>query len=169
MTQPTNLAAVELKSFAGMDCSIAQCVEAVGDRWSMLILRDCFLGFTRFDDFQRRLGISRNILHQRLVKLVDAGVLNRVPYCDHPARYDYRLTERGLDLWPVLAAMRQWGDRHAAPDGPPVEIFHPACQSSTHLDFVCGSCGEKLHPGNVTARPGPGRTGASLPAARVDS
>ena len=96
-------------------------------------------------------------------------MLNRVPYCEHPARYDYRLTERGLDLWPVLAAMRQWGDRHAAPDGPPVEIFHPACQSSTHVDFVCGSCGEKLHPGNVTARPGQGRTGASRPVAHVDS
>jgi DNA-binding HxlR family transcriptional regulator len=160
---------MELKSFADMDCSIAQCVEVVGDRWSMLILRDCFLGVTRFDEFQRRLGISRNILQQRLVKLVDAGVLNRIPYSEHPARYDYRLTERGQDLWPVMAAMRQWGDRHAAPNGPPVEIFHKGCQSSTHLDFVCGSCGEKLHPGNVTAQPGRGRSGANLPAAHVNS
>jgi DNA-binding HxlR family transcriptional regulator len=156
---------VELKSFADMDCSIAQCVEVVGDRWSILILRDCFLGVSRFDEFQRRLGISRNILHQRLVKLVDAGVLNRVPYWDHPARYDYRLTERGQDLWPVMAAMRQWGDRHAAPNGPPVEIVHKDCQSSAHMDFVCGSCGDKLHPGNVTARPGSGRRAARLPAA----
>jgi DNA-binding HxlR family transcriptional regulator len=169
MTQPTNLGPVELKSFAEMDCSIAQCVEVVGDRWSMLILRDCFLGVTRFDDFQRRLGISRNILQQRLVKLVDAGVLDRVPYSEHPARHDYRLTERGKDLWPVIAAMRQWGDRHAAPNGPPVEIFHTGCQSSTHVDFVCGSCGEKLHADNVTAVPGRGRSGARLPAARVNS
>jgi DNA-binding HxlR family transcriptional regulator len=159
---------VELKSFADMDCSIAQCVEVVGDRWSILILRDCFLGVTRFDEFQRRLGISRNILQQRLVKLVDAGVLNRVPYTEHPARYDYQLTERGLDLWPVMAAMRQWGDRHAAPNGPPVEVFHTGCRSSTHMDFVCGSCGEKLHPGNVTARPGTGRSAARLPAAHVN-
>lgn len=155
---------MELKSFADMDCSIAQCVEVVGDRWSILILRDCFLGVTRFDEFQRRLGISRNILQQRLVKLVDAGVLSRVPYCEHPTRYDYRLTERGKDLWPVMSAMRQWGDRHAAPNGPPVEIFHKGCQSSTYLDFVCGSCGEQLHPGDVTVRPGRGRSGASLPA-----
>jgi DNA-binding HxlR family transcriptional regulator len=160
---------VELKSFADMDCSIAQCVEVVGDRWSMLILRDCFLGVTRFDEFQRRLGISRNILHQRLVKLVDARVLNRVPYCEHPTRYDYRLTERGQDLWPVMAAMRQWGDRHAAPSGPPVEIFHKGCQSSTYLDFVCGCCGEKLHPGDVTVLPGRGRSGANLPVAQVNS
>lgn len=157
MTQPTSLAGVELKSFAEMDCSIAQCVEVVGDRWSMLILRDCFLGVTRFDEFQRRLGISRNILQQRLMKLVDAGVLDRMAYCDHPARYDYLLTERGEDLWPVMAAMRQWGDRHAAPNGPPVEIFHPGCQSSTHVDFVCALCGGKLHAGNVAALPGKGR------------
>jgi DNA-binding HxlR family transcriptional regulator len=157
---------VELKSFADMDCSVAQCVEVVGDRWSMLILRDCFLGVTRFDEFQRRLGISRNILHQRLVKLVDAGVLNRVPYSEHPTRYDYRLTERGRDLWPVMTAMRQWGDRYAAPNGPPIEIVHKGCGSSTYLDFVCGSCGEKLQPGDVTVRPGPGRSGAFLPAGR---
>jgi DNA-binding HxlR family transcriptional regulator len=140
-----------------MDCSIAQCLEVVGERWSMLILRDCFLGYTRFDDFQRRLGISRNVLQQRLVKLVQAGVLERVLYCEHPARYDYRLTERGRDLWPVMAAMRQWGDRHAAPNGPPVQMVHKECQSSTFVDFVCGSCGEKLRAGDLTALPGKGR------------
>ena len=85
---------MELKSFADMDCSVAQCLEIVGDRWSMLILRDAFLGVTRFDDFQQRLGISRNILQQRLVKLVSAGVLKRVPYAEHPPRYDYRLTDQ---------------------------------------------------------------------------
>ena len=169
MTQPTNVRFVELKSFADMDCSVAQCIEVVGDRWSMLILRDCFLGVTRFDEFQRRLGISRNILQQRLAKLVDAGVLNRVTYCEHPARYDYRLTERGQDLWPVMAAMRQWGDRYAAPNGPPVEIFHQGCQSATYLDFVCGCCGEKLHPRSVTALPGKGRSGARPPSPHVNS
>jgi DNA-binding HxlR family transcriptional regulator len=152
---------VELKSFADMDCSIAQCLEVVGERWSMLIVRDCFLGFSRFDDFQRRLGISRNVLQQRLAKLVQAGVLERVLYCEHPARYDYRLTERGRDLWPVMAAMRQWGDRHVAPNGPPVQMLHKGCQTSTFVDFVCGSCGEKLRPGDLTALPGKGRAAAS--------
>ena len=83
---------MERKSFADMDCSVAQCLEVVGDWWTMLIVRDTFLGVTRFEDFQRRLGISRNILQQRLSKLVDAGILVRVPYSEHPPRSDYRLT-----------------------------------------------------------------------------
>ncbi len=102
---------VERKSFAAMDCSVAQCLEVVGEWWSMLVIRDCFLGITRFDDYQRRLGISRNILQQRLSRLVDAGLLVRVPYQEHPPRYDYRLTDKGRDLWPVVNAMREWGDK----------------------------------------------------------
>ena len=107
-----------------IDCSVAQCLEVVGEWWSLLIVRDAFLGVTRFDDFQRRLGISRNMLRQRLTRLVDAGVLEKVPYSEHPPRYDYRLTDKGRDLWPVMTAMRQWGDRHAAPNGPPVALVH---------------------------------------------
>ena len=106
---------MERKSFADMDCSVAQCLEVVGDWWTMLIVRDAFLGVTRFDDFRQRLGISRNILQQRLTKLVDAGVLKRVPYSEHPPRDDYRLTAKGRDLWPVLTAMRQWGDTLRGP------------------------------------------------------
>ena len=109
------------KSFEEMNCSVAQTLEVVGEWWSMLIVRDSFLGITRFDDFQQRLGISRNILADRLDHLVDKGVLARVPYQDHPVRYDYRLTDKGRDLWLVLTAMRQWGDRWEADDGPPVE------------------------------------------------
>ena len=117
--------AMERKSFADMDCSVAQCLEVVGEWWSMLIVRDAFLGVTRFEDFQRRLGISRNILQQRLGQLVDAGVLQRVPYSEHPPRDDYRLTDKGRDLWPVLTAMRQWGDAYAARTG------HPSRSSTT--------------------------------------
>src|ERR1700679_1578611 len=101
---------MERKSFADMDCSVAQCLEVIGESWSMLIVRDAFMGVTRFDDFQRRLGISRNILRQRLTSLVDHGVLVRVPYSEHPPRYDYRLTDKGRDLWPILTSIRQWGD-----------------------------------------------------------
>jgi DNA-binding HxlR family transcriptional regulator len=86
---------MDRKSFTAMDCSVAQCLEVVGEWWSMLIIRDTFLGVTRFDDFQRRLGISRNILNDRLTTLVDAGVLTRVPYSEHPPRHDYRLTDKG--------------------------------------------------------------------------
>ena len=104
-------------SFEDMTCSVAQCLDVVGEWWSLLIVRDAFLGVTRFDDFQARLGISRNILTQRLNRLVDNGVLKRVPYSDHPPRSEYRLTEKGRDLWHVVTAMRQWGDRWAAPAG----------------------------------------------------
>jgi len=153
---------VELKSFAGMDCSVAQCLEAVGDRWSMLIIRDAFMGVTRFDQLQERLGISRNILQQRLTKLVDEGVLTRVRYSEHPPRYDYRLTDRGRDLWPVLTAMRQWGDRYAAPGGPPVRVVHTACGATTDFDLVCRSCGEAVSARDVRAVPGTGRARAGV-------
>jgi DNA-binding HxlR family transcriptional regulator len=151
---------MERKSFATMDCSVAQCLEVVGEWWSMLIVRDAFLGISRFDDFQRRLGISRNILQQRLGRLVETGVLERVPYSERPPRHDYRLTNKGRDLWPVLTAMRQWGDRYAAPSGPPVQLRHKACGALTEAVFVCSSCGEPLEAGGVEAIAGEGRTGA---------
>jgi DNA-binding HxlR family transcriptional regulator len=101
---------VQRASFEDMNCSVAQCLEVVGEWWSLLIVRDAFLGVTRFDDFQARLEISRNILTQRLNRLVDNGVLKRVPYQDHPPRSEYRLTDKGRDLWHVVTAMRQWGE-----------------------------------------------------------
>ena len=122
----------------------------------MLIVRDGFLGITRFDDFQERLGISRNILNQRLGRLVEAGVLTKVAYSEHPPRYDYRLTDKGRDLWPVLTAMRQWGDRYAAPDGPPLEVTHKGCGQVTNAVMVCSECGEPLEARAVRAVPGPG-------------
>ena len=154
--QPSTLNRVERKSFADMHCSIAQCLEVVGEWWSMLVLRDVFMGVTRFDDIQDRLGISRNILNQRLSHLVEAGVLERVLYSDRPPRYDYRLTEKGRDLWPVLAAMRQWGDRYAAPDGPPVTMTHKKCGQLAEPVMVCSACGERLGSRDMRATPGPG-------------
>jgi DNA-binding HxlR family transcriptional regulator len=153
---------MDRKSFAGMDCSVAQCLEVVGEWWSMLIVRDAFLGVTRFDDFQRRLGVSRNILNERLTTLVDAAVLARVPYSEHPPRNDYRLTDKGRDLWPVLTAMRQWGDRHAALAGPPLQIIHRSCGAVAEAVMVCASCGQRLEPRDVVAIPGPGRELANL-------
>ena len=156
-----------------MHCSVAQCLEVVGEWWSMLVLRDVFLGVSRFDDFQARLGISRNILNQRLNRLVEFGVLAKVPYTEHPPRYDYRLTDKGRDLWPVLTAMRQWGDRHAAPEGPPLQVVHKACGSVAEAELTCSVCGEPLGPGDVRAVAGPGameplvvsrRPGASAPS-----
>src|SRR5579862_8189226 len=153
---------MERKSFAGMDCSVAQCLEVVGEWWTMLVVRDAFLGVTRFDDFQRRLGISRNILQQRLTRLVGSGVLDRVQYSSHPPRNEYRLTDKGRELWPVLTAMRQWGDRYAAPNGPPLEVVHTACGAVAHGVFVCSTCGEPIGPRDVTAVPGRGREHANV-------
>ena len=150
------MGAVERKSFAGMHCSVAQCLEVVGEWWSLLIVRDAFLGVTRFDQLQERLGISRNVLNQRLNHLVGAGVLEKVPYSDHPPRYDYRLTPKGRDLWPVLTAMRQWGDRYAAPAGPPVHLVHKGCGKVSHAVMTCSSCGQGLTARDVRVVPGPG-------------
>jgi DNA-binding HxlR family transcriptional regulator len=160
---------VERKSFADMQCSVAQCLEVVGEWWSMLVVRDAFLGVSRFDAFQQRLGISRNILQQRLTRLVEAGILRREPYSEHPPRYDYRLTDKGRDLWPVLTAMRQWGDRYSAPAGPPLVVTHEHCGSSADAVLVCGSCGEKVGPRDVRAAPGPGLSPGKVLPERVSS
>ena len=154
---------MERKSFAEMDCSVAQCLEVVGEWWSMLIIRDTFLGVSRFEEFPRRLRISRNILRERLNSLVNAGVLERVPYSAHPPRDDYKLTPKGRDLWPVLTAMRQWGDDYAAPSGPPIDLVHRSCGEVTHAEMVCAGCGEQLTSRNVKAVAGAGHEGNSLP------
>jgi DNA-binding HxlR family transcriptional regulator len=147
---------VRRTSFKDTTCSVAQCLELVGEWWSLLIVRDAFLGVTRFDDFQARLGISRNILTQRLNHLVDNEILKRVPYSDHPPRSNYRLTVKGRDLWHVVMAMRQWGDRWAAPGGPPVQTKHTACGHVITAVPVCSHCGETLDAHAVTVLPGPG-------------
>lgn len=139
-----------------MHCSVAQCLEIVGEWWSMLILRDAFLGVTRFDQFQERLGISRNILNQRLTRLVEEGIMVKVPYSDRPVRYDYRLTDKGRDLWPVVTAMRQWGDRYAAPDGPPIEVVHRGCGRACQAVLVCSECGEPVAARDFRVERGPG-------------
>lgn len=147
---------MERKSFSDMNCSVAQCLEVVGEWWSLLIVRDAFLGVTRFDDFQSRLGISRNILTQRLARLVETGVLVKVPYSERPPRFEYRLTDKGRDLWPVLTTMRQWGDKYAAPNGPPLQVIHEECGQISEAQLVCSACGEAIGPGDVEAMPGPG-------------
>jgi DNA-binding HxlR family transcriptional regulator len=145
---------MERKSFEGMDCSVAQCLEVVGEWWSLLILRDAFLGVTKFDVFQRRLGISRNVLQQRLERLVEEGVLVKSAYSDHPPRFDYRLTKKGRDLWPVINAMRQWGDHYAAPNGSPVVMVHTTCGEQASAVLTCDHCGEPMDLRTVLAQPG---------------
>jgi DNA-binding HxlR family transcriptional regulator len=144
-------------SFRDMNCSVAQALEVVGEWWSLLVVRDALVGVTRFDEFQRRLGISRNVLNDRLTRLVAEGVLEKVAYQDHPPRHDYVLTDKGRALWEVIDAMRRWGDRWASPaDGPPMELVHHPCGHATHPTLHCSECGEALGLRDVTLVYGPG-------------
>jgi DNA-binding HxlR family transcriptional regulator len=153
-------------TYEGQRCSIARALELVGERWTLLILRDAFLGVRRFDDFQRGLGVARNILNTRLQRLVEAGLLDRRPYQERPQRFEYVLTEKGLDLWPALVALMHWGDRHlAGKDGPPMLLRHRDCGGSVTGRATCARCGATLTAHDVDATPGPGRTAAAEPAA----
>ena len=100
------------RTYEDQNCSIARSLEVLGDRWTILVMRDAFMRVRRFEDFQRNLGVARNVLTDRLGRLVEEGILERVPYQDRPARFEYRLTEKGIDLWPVMMSLLQWGDRH---------------------------------------------------------
>jgi DNA-binding HxlR family transcriptional regulator len=145
------------KDYDSQVCSIAGALEVVGERWSLLIIRDVFLGVRRFDQLQANLGIARNVLQTRLTGLVDQGVLEKRPYSDHPPRYEYRLTDKGLDLWPTLVALMYWGDSHAAPAaGPPVLLAHRGCGGAVDGHRICTECGERLSVRDVIAQPGPG-------------
>jgi DNA-binding HxlR family transcriptional regulator len=145
-----------------MNCSIARSLEVIGEWWTLLILRDAFLGVTRFEVFQERLGIARNILAKRLDTLVDAGILERRPYESARERYDYKLTEKGRALWPVLVSIRQWGDEWILGEGnEPVLLVHQGCGNRTTAELVCDHCGEVLDGRAVQAVPGPGLTDPS--------
>lgn len=146
-------------------CAVARSLAVVGDRWTLLILRDAFLGTRRFDDFQRQLGISRHRLSDRLGRLVDDGVFRREAYQQRPPRYEYRLTRKGLGLYPVLMTLAQWGNEWCDDgNGPPVEYHHRACGHQTRAVLSCSECGERLQPAEVTPAIGPG-----LRAALADS
>jgi DNA-binding HxlR family transcriptional regulator len=143
-------------------CSVARAMEVLGERWTFLILRECFYGVRRFSDIQRNLGIARNILSTRLQAMVRHGILERRRYQEEPERYEYRLTHAGRELYPAVITIMRWGDRHlAGPAGPPVVLRH-ACGHEADALLVCGHCREELHPHDVTPEPGPG---ARRPAA----
>ena len=139
-------------------CSIARTLEVVGERWSFLILRNISMGITRFDDLQDQLGITRSVLTTRLRSLVEDGVLEKVPYTERPPRYEYTLTEKGKDLWPVMVQMLRWGDTYYMdPKGPPTIIEHYGCGGSPDLHLNCDKCGKPLERSDVRSIPGPGR------------
>lgn len=125
-------------------CPIARAVDVLGDGWTMLLLRDACLGTRRFDDFQRRLGIGRNILTRRLQQLVDDELLAKVPYSEHPVRHEYRLTPKGRDVYPILAAMAAWHQRWNPADAGLLQLRHTTCDHEMHAEVVCSECQEPL-------------------------
>ena len=139
-------------------CSIASTLDAIGDRWTLLILRDVFRGVRRFDQLHRDLGIARNILTDRLTRLVDHGVLQPTPYQQRPVRNEYRLTEKGRDLSAALVALMHWGDRWYANGAPPTVLVHDECGHPVEHHVRCPSCDEPIEPTDIGSRPGPGRS-----------
>ena len=130
-------------------CSIAGTLEVIGDRWTVLILRDAFRGVRRFDAIQRDLGIARNLLADRLAKLVAHGVLEKRLYQARPPRYEYRLTAKGVDLSPALVALMRWGDQWLADGDPPVHLLHDRCGHPLDQVFVCWHCDETVSPREI--------------------
>jgi DNA-binding HxlR family transcriptional regulator len=144
-------------SFEQVNCSIAQTLEVVGDCWSLLIMRDIFLGFTRFDSIQRRLGIARNTLTDRLNWLSQHGVVTRVPYGDSGNRFEYRLTEKGRDLQPVLLAMMAWGDKWGATAERPPMQPSDANGDRVELRIVNARTGRRVPHDKIRIVPNPAR------------
>jgi DNA-binding HxlR family transcriptional regulator len=144
-------------SLADMHCSVARTVDVIGEWWTPLIVRDAFYGRTRFEDFQRSLGLARNVLTVRLARLVEAGIMDRRRYQEHPPRDEYVLTEKGRDLFPVIAALLAWGDRWTAVEaGPPLLLVHETCGKPASLRATCDQCGEPFGLDTIRPVPGPG-------------
>ena len=135
------------------DCSVAQALSVVGDRWTMLILKEAFMRVRRYEDFLERTGAPRPVLAERLKSLVDDGVLEKRRYSERPDRFEYRLTEKGIDLWPVLISLLRWGDKWmTGKDGPPVEVRHKTCGHAIHPELACPECGDWLTATDMEAK-----------------
>ena len=156
--------------YPGQYCSIAKSLEVIGERWSLLIVRDILNGNRRFGELQSSLGIARNVLSSRLQSLIDEDILERRAYQESPPRYEYFLTEKGLDLWPALIALMHWGDRYSAgPEGPPRLIVHKECGGEISERGICESCGEVLGARDARQVAGPGWDAALASAGERDS
>lgn len=133
-------------------CTIARAVAQVGDEWTLLIVREMFLGTRRFDDFLRLIGMSSHLLAQRLKKLEVEGVIRRAPYSERPPRHEYHLTEKGRELWTVIIALRQWGDRWLGTEDTPVKIIHKTCAKVVRPHMTCPECGEPMDAHDAEAQ-----------------
>lgn len=142
------------RDYQGQRCSIARTLEVVGERWSLLVVRDAFFGVRRFSDFVRHLGIPRAVLTERLDRLVEEGVLERVP--GPGRRTEYALTPKGVELWPVLRAMAVWGDEHYSPAGPRRLSVHAGCGGAVDSTGACARCRHPVPVTETVTTPGPG-------------
>lgn len=151
-------------------CSMARTLAIIGDNWTLLVLRDCFLGVRRFDEFQERLGVTRHVLSDRLRKLTDGGILEKVPYQQRPVRNEYRLTEMGVDLYPVIAHLAQWGDKYLSDEqGAPLVRIHKQCGHPLEAQLQCGHCGDTVGARDIRVEEGPGFSGLLLKPAAPSS
>jgi DNA-binding HxlR family transcriptional regulator len=141
-----------------VNCSVGRTLAIIGDRWTMLVIREAFYRVRRFDQMQRNLGIARNVLADRLQKLVAEGILDRRLYQKRPERFEYHLTPAGLDLYPALVTLLKWGDIYRADtDGPSIKLVHEKCGHDADPTLTCGHCGEQLDPREVRVDAGPGQ------------
>jgi DNA-binding HxlR family transcriptional regulator len=150
------------KDYEGQVCSIARSLELVGERWTLLVIREVFNGRRKFSEMLRSLGVARNVLTDRLQGLVDEGILERRPYSERPERYEYFLTEKGLDLWPLMVSLMQWGDKwEPVPDGRPMIVVHKGeCGGEIDDRRICTKCGKPLTVREAHAIEGPGMRAA---------
>jgi DNA-binding HxlR family transcriptional regulator len=144
------------RGYESQDCSLARALELIGERWTLLVIRDAFYGVRRYSDFVAHLDIPRAVLAERLQRLTAAGVLERRRYQEVPPRDEYVLTRIGRELWPVVLALGDWGARHLSSAGPSRVFCHAACDTPLDGTVVCSSCGRAVPPEEVEMRPGPG-------------
>jgi DNA-binding HxlR family transcriptional regulator len=154
------------RDYAGQNCSVARSLELIGERWTLLIVRDAFLGVTRFEHFLQRLKLAPNILTKRLRTLTDAGILERRRYQERPERHEYVLTEAGKDLLPVLLGLMRWGDAHLSPKGPPVVARHGGCGGAIDGLGRCERCQRPVGADDVEWHAGPGSSRPAGPFPR---
>jgi DNA-binding HxlR family transcriptional regulator len=147
-----------IDSFAAQNCSVARTLSVLGERWTLIVLTELFLGRRRFDEIQEERGIASNILSQRLATLVDQRIAERRRYSEHPERFEYHLTDKGRDLLPLQLALVSWGDKYMSEAGPPVESIHTECGHAFHMVPTCSHCGKEIKRGTVEARLGRGAT-----------
>src|SRR5256712_1705989 len=155
------------RPYASQICPVAGSLEVIGERGTLLIVRDAFMGARRFEPFERRTGAARNVLANRLNLLVEEGIFRKVAYQEHPVRYEYGLTEKGIDLWPVIVSLLQWGDRHVYPGRAPVLLVHKKCGGAVSDHRICETCGAQLTARDVEARQGIG--GGMAPAGELSA